>query len=333
MSQHFTYKQITQSEFNDLVKSLEPQHIPIEQTLDWGKFDDSQPGRKFLGSFSYEQDGRFIALASATLYQQKGRNWIWIKHGPIYASEPNTETVKKMCSTLKAQFSSVENVQPIFVRLSSSTKSKPLVMPFEHTMYDETVVIDLTKSEEEILSEMSQGGRQGIRRATKAGVQVSELKDVESFEKTLYPILSETASRSGFGVHPSSLYASMLENLNSSKLYAATLNGKPVAWAITTEYNQTALYYYGASNNEARDSYAPYLLHWEIIKDMKARGNKTYDFMGIAGKNYPSLANVTTFKLKFSKNVVRVTQAYDLPIRPLKYLALSLAIKLKRKLK
>jgi lipid II:glycine glycyltransferase (peptidoglycan interpeptide bridge formation enzyme) len=211
---------------------------------------------------------------------------------------------------------------------------KPLTTPFEHTMYDETVIIDLTKSEDEIMAEMSQGGRQGVRRATKANVEISELTDYSSFRSELYPILADTASRSSFGVHPASLYESMLSNLQPhARLYAAKVKGEIQAWAITTEYGENSLYYYGASSLDARDSYAPYLLHWEIIKAMKSRGIKTYDFMGIAGKNYPSLANVTTFKLKFSKNIVSVRPAYDLPLQPIKYKLLSLAIKTKRKLK
>ena len=331
-SKTFNYTRLDDSQFEDLKTAIQPVLIPLEQSPIWGGFDDSLPEREFLGSFRYDEDERLIAIASATLYKQKGRNWIWIKHGPIYATEPNTDTVKKMCSTLKAQFSSVNGTSPLFIRLSSPSKVSPLVLPFEHTMYDETVVIDLTKSEDEIMSEMSQGGRQGVRRATKAGVEVKEVTDTSNFAEQLYPILSETASRSKFGVHPASLYESMLSNLGSNtRLYAAYVKNKPVAWAITTEYNSQALYYYGASNLEARDTYAPYLLHWEIIKAMKDRGNKTYDFMGIAGKNYPSLANVTTFKLKFSKDIVKVRQAYDLPLNPLKYKALSLAIKIKRK--
>lgn len=331
-SNTFQYTSLDDNQFKDLKTALKPVLIPLEQSPIWGKFDDSISGREFLGSFRYDEDEILVALASATLYRQKGRNWIWIKHGPIYAAEPNTDTIKKMCSTLKAQFTSVNGTSPLFIRLSSPSKVAPLVLPFEHTMYDETVVIDLTKSEDEILAEMSQGGRQGIRRATKAEVEVKEVTDKSNFTKELYPILSETATRSKFGVHPSSLYESMLNNLSdSTRLYAAYAKNKPIAWAITTEYDSQALYYYGASNLEARDTYAPYLLHWEIIKAMKERDNKTYDFMGIAGKNYPSLANVTTFKLKFSKDIVRVRQAYDLPLQPLKYRVLSLAIKLKRK--
>lgn len=337
MSSYYDYTKLDEAEFTRLSSALAPQAIPIEQTPFWGKFDEALSERTFLGCFKYEQNGKLIALAAATLYTQRGRNWIWIKHGPIFAHEPNTETIKKMCTTLKNQFRQTEAGSPLFIRISAPHRVSPLVKPFESTMYDQTVVLDLSLDEADILSAMSQGGRQGIRKAEKAGVTVKEVAPEEAtkeFSTHLYPILAETGKRGGFGIHPESLYTTMLDQLQPFvRLFVAQYKNTPVAWAITTEYDNRALYYYGASDNTARDTHAPYLLHWEIIKQMKARGNKIYDFMGIAGKNYPSLANVTTFKLKFSKNIIDTRPAYDLPLQPVKYHLLAQAIKTKRKLR
>lgn len=336
MSDLFSIKKISTPEFEKLKSALKPLSVPIEQTPMWGEFDNAVSGRQFLGTFSYSDNNeRLIALASATLYKQKCRDWIWIKHGPLFASVPNTEVIQKMCATLKNQFASVDGANPIFIRLNMPSKINLLKLPFEHTMYDQTVILDLNKPEEQILADMSQSGRQGYRRALKNNVVVKEVADdrVKIFARECYPILVETGKRGGFGIHPLSLYQNMLEKLpDYSRLFCAYFNNKVVAWAITTEYDGSALYYYGGSNNEARDTSAPYLLHFEIIKVMKERGNATYDFMGIAGKNYPSLANVTQFKLKFSKNISDVPQAYDLPIQPLKYKFLASAIKLKRRI-
>jgi len=335
MSAALSYQQVDENEFQKLQKALSPVIVPIEQSPTWGEFDDALPERTFLGTYRYDDGGRFVALASATLYSQKGRDWIWIKHGPLFAHEPNTEMIKKMCSTLKQQFASVKNARPVFVRLSSPNKVKPLVSPFEHTMYDQTVAIDLTKTKEELLAEMSQSGRRSLRKAQTQNIEVhvyNGFDAVDEFKRNCYSILKETALRDRFGVHPENLYLRMLEVLSEyATLYTASHKNSVIAWAITTEYAGTSLYYYGASNIEARDTHAPYLLHWEIIKAMKERSNRTYDFMGIAGKNYPSLANVTTFKLKFSKNVTDIKSAYDLPLRPAKYKLLSVAIKLRRK--
>ncbi len=335
MDTSITIEEVSHGEFASLEKSLLPSITPLEQSPAWGKFDDSNPGRKFLGSFKFCDDkGLLIAIGSATLYTQKGRDWIWFKHGPIFATVPGSDVVQEMCSALKKHFSSVNNTKPVFIRLTMPTKSPSLKLPFEHTMYDQTVIVDLTLSEAEVLSGMSQSGRRGVRASAKSNVVVEEVIDDRSkyFKEHCYPILKETGDRDGFGIHPLSLYTSMLEELGQvARLYVAKDKSKVLAWAITTEYNSQAMYYYGGSSAEARDTFAAYALHFEIIKDMRTRGNKTYDFMGIAGKNFESLKNVTQFKIKFSKNIVDVPFTYDLPLQPVKYKLLSLSIKAKRR--
>lgn len=336
-SENFTFTSITAAEFLKYQKALLPVRVPLEQSPVWGTFNDRVRGRRDLGSFSYQdENGKLVALATAILYQERGRDWIWVKHGPVFAITPNSEIIKKMCSTLRRQFLNVEGASPVFIRLSMPQKLKPLVLPFEHTMYDETVVAELDKSEEELFAGMSQSGRQGVRKAAKAEVEVQEIVQdrLKFFKEQCYPILKETGERDKFGIHPLSIYLDMLESLKEeARLYIALHDGKVEAWAITTEYNTQAMYYYGASSAKARETFAAYALHWEIMKIMKARGNKTYDFMGIAGKHFQALKNVTQFKIKFSKNIVKVPVTYDLPLQPVKYKALALAIQAKRKFK
>ncbi len=333
-SEDYSWEKLTRGQFDKLQKTLRPAVVPLEQSPVWGKFNDKVKDRSFLGSFSYsDASGKLMAIASATLYHERGRNWIWIKHGPLFTESPNKNIVQNLCSALKKQFRD-QNV--LFIRLSSPLKVNQLHLPFEHTMYDETVVVELEQTEDEILSDMSQSGRQGIRRSTKAGIKVIEVTQerVQMFAEKCYPILKETGRRDGFGIHPLKLYTSMLKELPEiSRLYVASCEGVVEAWAITTEYSGQAMYYYGGSSAKARNTYAAYALHWEIIKVMRARGNKTYDFMGIAGKNYSGLKNVTQFKIKFSKNIVTIPLTYDLPLRPVKYHAFSVAIRAKRRLK
>lgn len=336
MSKTFTVSNLTEKEFLKCQEALLPVVVPLEQSPSWGVFNDAIESREYLGSFRYDdEDGKLIALASAVLYKERARNWIWIKHGPVFAFTPTTEVIKKLCATLKHQFSNLDGLHAVFIRVSMPHKTAPLVLPFEHTMYDETVIVDLEKSEEELLAGMSQSGRQGVRKAIKNSITVEEVTDEPSsfFENECYPILQETGLRDGFGIHPLSVYTSMLRKLPQSKLFVALHNNKVEAWAITTEYNSQAMYYYGGSSARARETSAAYALHWEIMKIMKASGSKTYDLMGIAGKHFQALKNVTQFKIKFSKNIVKIPMTYDLPLQTVKYRALSVALKTKRKLR
>lgn len=327
---------LSEKEFSHLANKLSPISIPIEQTPTWGQFDNKLPNRKFLGSFRYDDSGgRLIALGSATLNTQRGRAWVWFKHGPIFTNVPNSKSMEKMCSTLKEQFSNIGNTRPLFIRLSTPTKIKQLLQPFEHTMYDQTIQIDLSDDIEKIRFAMSQTSRQEIKKANSLSVKIEKydgLKATKVFKLSCYKILQETAQRAGFSVHPLSYYETFLTELNGATLYTAKLDDKVSAWAIITVFKKTALYYYGASNLAARNSGSAYLLQWQIINDLKKAGMQSYDLMGIASPSYPSLKNVTNFKQKFSKNIVQVPATYDLPISKLKYRLLSSSIKLKRSL-
>lgn len=332
---NITISQITHEEFSLLQKKLKIS-TPIEQTPLWGAFDKTIKGRTYLGSYSCSLNEEIIGVFSATLYTERGRNWIWIKHGPLLTRELSQNETEKLCTALQRTFKVVDDkIKPMFIRLTLPTKAAQLKAPFEHTMYDQTVVADLTMSEDELFASMSQSGRQGVRKAAKAMVTVREVTQQTAafFAEHCYPILEETGVRDGFGIHPLATYTSMLDTLSShAKLFVAEEDGAVGAWAITTEYDGKALYYYGASSHRARQTSAAYALHWEIMKEMKRLGCTEYDFMGIAGKHYPSLKNVTGFKMKFTKNVVSLPITYDLPLRKLGYRALALALRIKRKL-
>lgn len=337
MSEKYQISSINRAEFERYTEAIKPVVTPIEQSPLWAGFESKISGREPLGAFKVMHRGRLVAIFSATLYKNRGRDWVWIKHGPLFASVPTSQIVQQVCSGLKSYFSRVRNVSPVFIRLSSPTKITGLKEPFEHTMYDQTVVVDLTKDQEELFLSFSQSVRQAVKKARRLKVEINELSKAEAvknFDKHHYLILTETAKRAGFKVHPASLYKKMLEELwPNARLYEARYNDKVVAWAIVTEYQDTATYYYSASNQAARESEAQYLLQWQIITDLRARGLLRYDLMGIAGKHSPHLASVTGFKKKFAKNSIDVPQTYDLLIKPLAYYLITAGIKLRRRLR
>lgn len=72
MNDLFTIKTLDFEEFEVCHQALSPLKVPLEQTPLWGDFDDSIANRSFLGSFRYDDaEGKMVAIASATLYQQK----------------------------------------------------------------------------------------------------------------------------------------------------------------------------------------------------------------------------------------------------------------------
>jgi lipid II:glycine glycyltransferase (peptidoglycan interpeptide bridge formation enzyme) len=77
---------------------------------------------------------------------------------------------------------------------------------------------------------------------------------------------------------------------------------------------------------------SPYLLQWTAILLWKENKSKFYDFLGIATPwdKKSSLAGVTDFKLKFTQDIRKVSEAYIWVNRNWKYCLIKFLKKLKK---
>lgn len=320
----------------------------IHQTPEWGHFQSKVPGREKYWIIVLEEKLTPKILAGTLLVRQAlphGYCWLYAPRGPLLDYD-DSQVAHSQMSALLAEIKKIANkekaiflrVDPLIQSFSKSARAdSPLHFPhFRQNIHgfqpDHTLILDLTKSEEELLSEMKPKGRYNIKLAEKKGVTIYKSTNLVAF----YQILGETTSRDGFHGHDLNFYQNMLENLgHRATLYLAEYEGKIIAGALNTFYKDTATYYYGASSNAYRNVMAPYLLHWQAIKEAKAAGYTKYDFFGIAPthelsecasqqaspqgtdpkrpkgaevKNHP-WAGVTEFKKKFGGTEV----SYQLP--------------------
>jgi len=181
-----------------------------------------------------------------------------------------------------------------------------------------TLVLDLKKSEQELLSEMKQKARYNINLARKKGVEIEVTEDPEKAE-VFYRIMKETTSRDGFSAHSLRHYKKQLGLLGKKgiiKLYLAKYEDKYIAANIVSFYGNTVSYLHGSSSNEYRNVMAPYLLQWEAILDAKKGGHEYYDFWGIAPDDnlHHKWAGVTRFKKGFGGTQIDYPGTYDIVI-------------------
>jgi lipid II:glycine glycyltransferase (peptidoglycan interpeptide bridge formation enzyme) len=172
----------------------------------------------------------------------------------------------------------------------------------------QTVVLDLKKSEEDLLTSMHQKTRYNIRLASKKGVKIEEgsMADFSDF----WQLMAKTAQRDGFRIHAQEHYKNLLAlDNNFIKLFFATYKNKRIATALVSFYGHKVTYLHGASSNEYRNLMAPHLLQWEIIRRAKEKGCNLYDFYGIDEKKWPG---VTRFKLGFSLEKRSYVGTYDI---------------------
>lgn len=199
----------------------------------------------------------------------------------------------------------------------------------------DTVVLDLRRSDEELLAGMKPKWRYNIRLAAKKGVTAEETgkAGIEDF----YILYKETAARDKIGIHPKSYYEKLFELAESwpeqdalqLRLWAARHEGTVLAAIICIFYGETASYLYGASSDKHRNLMPAYALQWAAIRAAKEAGCHSYDFYGIPpteDESHP-MAGLYRFKTGFGGEIRHYAGAWDYPLKPLFYRLFRLAEK------
>jgi len=198
-----------------------------------------------------------------------------------------------------------------------------------------TFILDLTKTEEELLKNMGQKTRYNIRVAEKRGVKVIEDNSDKAFEEYLR-LTKETTTRQNFYAHGEKYHRLMWETLKNQKsdsnelsahLLKATYNGKILVTWILFVLDDTLYYPYGASSSEYREVMASNLMMWETIKFGKRLGLKKFDMWGALGPN-PDIKDpwygFHRFKEGYGPRLTEFVGSYDFVINGKMYLAYKL---------
>jgi len=223
----------------------------------------------------------------------------------------------------------------IFIQLEPNVlaSSKPpsykatMLRNSHHPLFTKyTFIIDLTKSEEELLKAMHSKTRYNMRLAQKYGVVIKEDNSKEAFEKYIR-LSKKTTERQGFFAHNETYHRTMWETLQQGSspiahLWTASFEGETLAAWIVFVWKDTVYYPYGASSREHRDVMAPNLLLWEIVRWEKKQGIKYFDLWGALGPN-PDVMDpwygFHRFKEGYKPSLVEFVGSFDLIINPLLY--------------
>ncbi len=202
----------------------------------------------------------------------------------------------------------------------------------DQIQFKNTVVIDLSPTEDKLLAQMKQKTRYNIRLAEKKGVslRVGKLEDLGM----LYKMYAETSVRDGFVIRDEAYYKTVWEtfmrlkvgklessqvstfqpsNLPTCEPIIAEVNSEPVAAIFVFYFAGRAYYVYGMSRDAHREKMPTYLLQWEAMKRAKARGYTTYDLWGAPEvfDESDSMWGVYRFKEGLGGKVVRTLGAWD----------------------
>lgn len=332
----------THDDWNALLRPLPAAHIL--QTWEWGEFKRQTTGWQ-PQRIAFRQDGALVALASVGVRSVGPFKVMYAPKGPVFASD-DADAQEAVITALEALArrqgaiwlkidpdipigTGIEGdadadaaADPRGVVLQSLLTRRDWRFSADQVQFRNTILIDLTQSEDALLAAMSQTTRRKVRVAEREGVTVRAARAADL--PTLYDLYRITGERDGFLTRPPSYYELEWRALMDAGLAHALIaeyDGQALAHVILFHFGRKCWYFTGASSNEQRDKMPNYLLQWEAMRWAKAQGYAVYDLWGAPNDFVESdpLWGVYQFKRGFRGVVTRYLGAYDYAPSPLLY--------------
>ena len=193
----------------------------------------------------------------------------------------------------------------------------------DQIQFRNTVLVDLTPGEEEMLARMKQKTRYNIRLAGKKGVRVRAAGTADL--ALLYRMYAETSVRDGFVIRGEGYYQTVWKTFHTGSIeqpsttvpfsepLIAEVDGQPVAAISLFYFAGHAYYLYGMSRDAHRERMPNHLLQWEAMRRAKELGCRDYNLWGSPNEfnEDDKLWGVFRFKEGLGGSVDRTLGAWD----------------------
>ncbi len=179
-----------------------------------------------------------------------------------------------------------------------------------------TLLMDLSKGDEELFAAMRKKTRQYIHKAERAGVVTEETRDLDRFMK----VLGAVGQRDRFAIRSRGYFETLLAAFGDRALLMLARVGDEDAGAmLLVRMADRAWELYGGWSGAHAEARPFYLLKWRAMLRMRQLGVSRYDMYGLAEGADDPLAGVENFKLGYGGDVVEFIGAFETPVRKVLY--------------
>lgn len=333
--------------------------VDITDQKKWDKFVKSHEEANFLQSWDFYEfhiargkkvvrravmdDKTIVGVYAGVVETAKRGRYLAVAGGPII-DWADKKIVRMVFDDIREQGT---NLGCVFVRvrpqLELSTKSLGLMRELglkKAPMYlsvEYAGVLDLRKSEEEILAGASQGFRRKLRKAYKNDIEITADTDDKSIAE-FCRLEKLHAERQKYVAFSSEFLKKQFEAFRAGDeilIYTARKDGEILAQNFMIFYGPEASYHYGVSSELGTKYSAAPLLHMEAMKEARERGCIRYNLWGIVEPDEKShrFYGVSEFKRSFGCAELRYTPAHDMILKPLKYQKTKLVESARKKIR
>lgn len=276
-------------------------------------FDDKKIVGAYAGVVETAKRGTYMAIAGGPLI-----DWDNSKLVKAIFEDIRAEGLKHKCVFVRVRPQLELSEKSLKIMASNGLAKAPMYLSVEYAG-----ILDLHKSEEEILAGASQGFRRKLRKAEKNEIEIaasatdSDIKDFCKLEKLHSERQKYVAFSSDFLTKQFEAFRANNEVL----IYTARKDGEILAQNFMIFYGPEASYHYGVSSQLGTKYSAAPLLHLAAMKEARERGIMRYNLWGIVGKDETEhrFYGVSEFKRSFGCEEFKYTPAHDLILSPLKY--------------
>jgi len=302
------------------------------QAFEWGNLQEESGLKVFR--LLIKENNETLATAQITKESSFSKNYLYSAYGPVFRKDESGQQKQIILDVLLKEIQELaikENC--IFLRIESAEeiggiKGYTIKNPPRRTQPQKTLVLNLTKPEDDLFKEFSTTARRNIGLARRHGVII---KKQSSYSPEFYGLLKKTETRQEFGVYSENHYKSLFQidgkNIKT-ELFLAEYEGKIINSTIVVFFNGRATTLHSGSDHNYRKVKAANLLKWEIILSAKKDGFKKLDFWGIDEKKWP---NLTSFKKGFGGKEIDYPPGIDIVFQRLWYFIYKASKIIKRK--
>ena len=319
--------------------------VTIDEQKKWDDFVTSREEANFLQSWDFYEfhksrgkkivrravldDEKIVAVYAGVVENAKRGTYLAIAGGPLMdfgnkkLVKEVFDDIRKMGEENKCAFVRVRPQLPLSDKSINLMRELGLRKAPMYLSVEYAGILDLKKSDEEILAGASQGFRRKLRKAEKIDIEITadaEEKSIKDFCK----LEKKHAERQKYVAFSESFLKKQFEAFkknNEILIYTAKKDGEILAQNFIIFYGPEASYHYGVSSELGTKYSAAPLLHLMAIDEARRRGCVRYNLWGIVGTEETShrFYGVSEFKRSFGCEELKYTPAHDMVLNPLKY--------------
>ena len=307
-------RELSNSELDDFLCSQK--YSQFLQSSSWAYFQKELGNR--VWNIGIDENGLKVVALVVEKRMPFGLTYLYLARGPVISDKVDNKSkyLKLILKAIRDLTIHTKKKEEIFLRFEPIFNFKlENILKIKDVQPSNTLLLDLNKSEEQLLSEMHQKTRYNIRLAGKKSVKIHKVENYKEKFENFWSLISQTSNRDKFNPHPRDYYEKILKTkAGNAYLWIAEHNSEVLTANIIMSFGDTVTYVHGASSDKHRNLMAPHLLQWEQIKWAKNNGYKIYDFWGIAKDDNikDKWAGLTRFKKGFKGDVKSLPGTFDL---------------------